>query len=241
MSMLNTNTITIAICDDEVKILRDIESEVKSILFKIGKKAECFSTSVPEDFLQLLKTKKIDILLLDIDMPRISGMEIAKKINECEYDVLIIFITNQETLVYDSFQYHPFAFIRKSRYMDELEITLKRALLELNKKKEYYIFKNTDGIIRILFSDILYFEADGNYVKIVSKDEEEYEHRETLISLESKLEGKGFIRIHKGFLVNQEAVFTMYYDKVILNNKQELPIGRANRDKAKQELMRYLR
>ena len=67
---------------------------------------------------------------------------------------------------------------------------------------------------------------------------EEYRFRETMQALENSLSGDGFVRVHKGFLVNQEAVKIINSDKLILIDDTEIPMGRSYQEDAKRKLMR---
>jgi DNA-binding LytR/AlgR family response regulator len=173
-------------------------------------------------------------------MPKHNGMEIAELILNKEFKTLLIFVTNQETLVYQSFQYHPFGFIRKNFFNEEIEQLICNAVNKLSKEQATITFKNRNELIRIKISEILYFESDSNYVKMFTT-ETNYHYRETLSTLEKKLASKGFIRIHKGYLVNQHFVYAIRYEEIELTNGDLLPIGRTNRDSVRKQIMKYMR
>lgn len=236
---MKENGIHVAICDDNVQVLKEIEEYIGSIN-ENDIRDLCISTySNPMVLLKHLDEAEIDILLLDIDMPYVNGMEIAKLILEKQLPILVIFLTSQESLVYDSFQYQPFSFIRKSMYQKELRDTLLRAINKLSKHKVLVVQQGGE-LQKIDLSTVLYIEADGNYIKIVTKTKT-IRHRDTISGMERNLSSKGFVRIHKGFLVNSEAVYRINSDKVILINEEEIPIGRNGREEAKKALMRSFR
>jgi len=232
--------INIAICDDEPSVLYEIHRKVEGIMQDHQISASYDITESPSELLDILHKKQIDILLLDIDMPVISGLEVAKVLSEEDTETLFIFITNQEALVYESFHYHPFGFIRKSCYEAELGMVLVNAIEKISKRNDSFIFKSAFETTRIKLADILYFEADSNYVMLYAM-ESEYRYRETLQNLETELNPKGFIRIHKGYLVNQQAIHAIRCDEVELINHRKLPIGRSNRDYVRSQLMKYMR
>lgn len=231
--------IKIAICDDEPKICSLYQTKVQFILKEHGTEASIDTYAQPLEFLEALKVQEYDLMLLDIDMPEMSGLQIAEKIQELPKKPLLIFVTNQDALVYQTFLYHPFSFIRKSFLDEELEIVLFQALKELAGRKIRYTFRCEKETVSLLLHEILYLEAEGNYIQLHTRDGI-YRFRETLASVERELEQQGFVRIHKGFLVNQEAVYRIGSDEVILLNKERLPIGRSSKEQAKERLMRYL-
>jgi DNA-binding LytR/AlgR family response regulator len=230
----------VAICDDEPKILKDLSDKIKTIFSKMDISVQYFITHEETMLLEYLDTNNIDILFLDIDMPKHNGMEIAELILNKEFKTLLIFVTNQEALVYQSFQYHPFGFIRKNFFNEEIEQLICNAVNKLSKEQATITFKNRNELIRIKISEILYFESDSNYVKMFTT-ETNYHYRETLSTLEKKLASKGFIRIHKGYLVNQQFVYTIRYEEIELTNGDLLPIGRTNRDSVRKQIMKYMR
>ena len=232
--------IKVVICDDEKIILQQLQSYVSTVLDEQNAEYEILTISHPMELLQRLKKDNADILLLDIDMPGISGMEIAAELRRQEQQALLIFVTCYESFVYESFQYQPFDFIRKSCYEKELKNTLLRALSQLESQRQEYLIEQGDMIVRLPLSEILYFEACANYITIVTK-EICYQQRKPMHQLQEELMRAGFIRIHKGYLVNQKAIYILKSDRVILANNMELPIGRHYSANAKAEIMKYLR
>ena len=232
--------IQIAICDDEKRVLTDISDKVCSAFENVNCQAEIYATLNPFALLEHIKTTAVDVLFLDIDMPSLSGMDIAQFLMDNEIRTLLIFVTSHDALVYQSFKYHPFGFIRKSHFDEEIGTVVKGLVVELQKKSEYFTFKTNEGFFKILFSDILYFESESNYINVHCSDKQ-YRFRSTITSLEQELASKGFIRTHKGFLVNQQHIFAIKGDDIELSDRKLLPIGRTNRDSIKKTILRYMR
>ena len=111
--MKDTMNIQIVICDDEQKMISNISEVVKDTVSLCD--ISCFSSG--KDLVESLENERYDLLLLDIDMPGITGLDIAKSIANSDPKPLIIFVTGHDELVYHSLQFHPFGFVRKS-YMD---------------------------------------------------------------------------------------------------------------------------
>ncbi len=189
--------------------------------------------------LAALRNEGCDILLLDIDMPGISGLDIARRLSELPDKPLLVFVTSHDELVYDSLQFHPFGFVRKAYLEKELRTVLEDAAKELGGRDRHLRFRSSDGDVKLKLDEILYFEADGNYIKLFAADGE-YRFRDTVSSLENALSGSGFVRIHKGFLVNQSAVRIINADECVLNDSTRLPIGRSYSENARKQLMRYM-
>lgn len=232
--------ITAAVCDDEEGILDYMSEKIKAELGRLNAETELFSASDPFVLLERVKTEPPDVLFLDIDMPKLGGMDIARYITENNIGTLLVFVTSHDALVYESFQYRPFAFVRKSCFDNEIGAVLERLTAELQKSGDSFSFKTGSGLFRIKLCDILYFESDGNYIELHSTDDT-YKFRGTIASVESELTGKSFIRIHKGFIVNLSHVFALRGDDLKLDSGDILPIGRSNKETIKRALMRYMR
>lgn len=232
---VNIKKVNIAICDDEEKILGDIHKLICNHIE--GTKISLFSGGI--NLLKALKENQYDILLLDIDMPDMSGLEIAKTLADANPKPLVIFVTSHDELVYDSLQFHPFGFVRKSYMESELPKGLYDAVQEINSRERHFHFRSGAGDIILGINDILYFEADGNYIKVFTADEE-YRFRETMQALENTMNSYGFVRIHKGFLVNQTAVKIINADECTLTDDCKLPVGRSYSEEARKKFMRYM-
>lgn len=225
----------IYICDDEPQILKDMEYKIKHQL------PNCLVTSFSDGkmLLESLKDSGCDILLLDIDMPEISGLDIAGQLSDMQKKPLLVFVTSHDELVYDSLQYHPFGFIRKNYFDSEIEKMLADCGQELSEKEQHFCFKSGTENVRIPLAEILYFESDGNYLKLFTM-EQEYRLRDTVTAVENTLSTSGFVRIHRGFLVNQAAVKKLSAEEACLVNGVKLPIGKIYAQEAKSRLMRYM-
>lgn len=240
LSERGVKMIKVAFCDDESKILEDLSQKVFSKFEENNCEIDLYTTENSMELLEYLKTNTVDILFLDIDMPMLSGMDIAETLLNSEINTLLVFVTGQDALVYKSFKYHPFGFIRKTYFDEEISSVVKGLIEELHKNADTFSFKTNDSVNRVKIKDILYFESESNYLNLHTNSFV-YKFRSTLSAIEKELSVKGFIRTHKGFLVNQEHIFSVKSDTVILDNNDILPIGRTNRDVIKARIMRYMR
>ena len=229
----------IAVCDDENKILEEIAAFIEKEF--PGSRVEVFSDG--QSFLTAVKSAsndEPDLLLIDIDMPGMSGMEVAAALTEEKSRTLIVFVTAHDELVYDSFKYHPFAFVRKKYLEEELRGVLKDCQKEIDSRNKQFIFQNASQTINLAQSEILYFEGQANYLAIHTTGDE-YRMRSTMTAVEKELENCGFLRIHKGFLVNLEHVKILKSENLELDNGELLPIGKSYSDEAKKSILRFMR
>ena len=223
----------IAICDDENRILEDLSRMVLELI----PDADVSAFGEGRALIESAGKAGYDVVLLDIDMPDLNGLEVAAFFQVADRKPLIIFVTSHDELVYDSLQLHPFGFVRKSYLDKELKKVLEDAVEEVSSRDKHFFFHTASGDIKLQMDDILYFEAEGNYIKIKTGSDE-FRFRETMQALEMSLKSDGFIRVHKGFLVNQEAVKIINSDKLVLNDNTEIPFGRSYQENARKMLMR---
>ncbi|MDE7212104.1 MAG: LytTR family DNA-binding domain-containing protein, partial [Lachnospiraceae bacterium] len=126
-------TYRVFICDDEPEMLQRLLASVKGI-WKDSEVRVFSDGSDLQDALQ--KADGCDILLLDIDMPGLTGLDIARNLSGMQKRPLLAFVTSHDELVYDSLQFHPFGFVRKSHMDTELEKLLKDCVKELSVKEK---------------------------------------------------------------------------------------------------------
>ena len=229
----------IAVCDDEQKVAGEIADRISGVLKAEAQEAQIDVFDAGSALWERLCSEEYELVFLDIDMPDISGMDIAAKMMELGDKPLLVFVTSHDELVYDSLKFHPFGFVRKHLLGEELPNVLRDCIRNLEKQKRDYFFQTPAGMGKVPLDTILYFEADGNYLRLVTS-EGEYRFRETLYGVESALAELGFVRIHKGFLVNQAAVQMLGREELVMTSKETLPIGKSYAQEAKRKLMRYM-
>ncbi|MFR7383482.1 MAG: LytR/AlgR family response regulator transcription factor [Anaerostipes sp.] len=108
--------INIAICDDEQESLHMIQKELYNAANKLKIEIETYAYNDGKKVLDSIynENEDFDILFLDIDMPDISGLEIARKLRQKNLDIILIFISAHEQYVFESIEYNPFRYIRKT-------------------------------------------------------------------------------------------------------------------------------
>ncbi|MDR2572327.1 MAG: LytTR family DNA-binding domain-containing protein [Oscillospiraceae bacterium] len=215
----------IAVCDDEQVVVNQLENQVSDFFKK--KEIEIELHTYNDGNLLLADSEKIlfDVLLLDIEMPSISGMEIANTIREENEYVNIIFVTNRDDLVYDSLEFTPHRFIRKSVLDSGLDEALTALVKKIESKNIFYEFVTDKGKVNLNISEIMYIEVFGHKLTIRLKDKV-FETRGSLNKLEKEFKNKGFIRIHKCYLVNFRFIFSINSKDILLDDKSSLPLSR---------------
>ena len=228
------------ICDDEKEILLQLKTRIHTELEKLDIQAKYLLVQDSRELMDRIGKENIDLLFLDIDMPYYNGMEIAKYVSEEKPETILVFVTSHDALVYKTFAYKPFAFIRKTCIDEDMKDFSSRIAKELEQEKRELLLSKGTEIYRIKIHDIIYMESEGNYINIVTENDT-IKFRETMTNMEKKLETQGFIRCHKGYLVNAEYI-TRYSGNCLKikgtkDGEQELPVGRSYEKDVKQKII----
>ena len=233
----------VVVCDDEENILKEIADIVENKLAERQVTCDIFVINDARILLEELKENPIDVLFLDIDMPYYSGMDVASYISENNLSTILIFVTSHDELVYKTFAYKPFGFIRKTHLNEEIDELVDRLSKELEDRKQELVITKAGEIVKVPLCDISYIESEGNYLNIRTR-EEIIRYRETMSNMENALKGKGFIRCHKGYLVNVNNIEKMKMSELLVKcGKEEtvVPVGRSYEKDVKKKIMENIK
>ena len=217
----------IAICDDDHMMLEKMFNKICDG-FKIHKtviQTKCYTNGF--DFIEDHNKSPFDVIFLDIVMPDINGFDIAEKIRAVSENTYIIFVTTEDTLVYDSFSFQPFDFIPKyhSQNADYFEAKLnsviQRLADKLNKFKEISLIQPYGETLNVICSDIVLIKSTGNYVEYSIRNRENVRVRAKLDDVEKELEQSVFLRLHKSYIVNMDFISTINYAHLLVTLKDE--------------------
>ena len=235
----------IIICDDNDRFLKVLCEYVKKECEKTLLLNEDFEVgpafSRGEELIEYLKEHHADVVLLDIDMPAMGGFEVAKVLCERHKDVKIVFVSAYDNLVYNSFEFYPFAYIRKSHLAEEFSNVLKRIVEKRNESERRLLLNTTSGEKNIDLNSILYVESDRNYYKVYLSHDKTYICRGTLTEFEKTVNGYDFFRIHSAYIVNLEHIETVLGGGMLRIGGKMLPVAQKRVQNFKKAYMEYVR
>lgn len=233
------NKYFIAVCDDEKVALFQITETIKKEFEKLGSRVDIAIFCEPKALLESNRKSNYEIIFLDIDMPDLNGIEIARIIKNQSPKSLIIFVTGKDELVYKSFEAHPFGFIRKVKLKDEISKVVIDIIKELSRSDCMINFK-IDGIYYKLFIDeIAYIESKGNYIIINTTDGLAYKYKDSINKKEIELSGQGFVRTHEKYLVNFKYIFKINKMSITLVQNLDIPVSRRRMSMLKEGFLEY--
>jgi DNA-binding LytR/AlgR family response regulator len=217
----------IYVVEDEPIIRQDLvftlEDLGHDVIGQSGKYGQAFAD---------IQTKNPDLVLLDINLnDQKDGIDLGMSLHT-QMNIPFIYITSyyDTATVERAKQTFPAAYVIKPFDENDLKINIELALLKKRVVRENYatnklFVKNNQDLVAITPSEIIYVEADDNYSRIHT-DKGHFILAHTLKKTEEKLADRGFIRIHKSYLINFERIDLITEGMVFLGNKH-LPIGKA--------------
>ena len=181
---------------------------------------------------EVLKTHKVDLMFLDINMPEISGLSFVKSL---EKKPLFIFTTAYPDYAVEGFELDAIDYLLKPIAYDRFEKGVEKAkeyykikqnadVAETDLESDYIFVKANQKLIRLAYSDIYYVEAFADYVKIFLADKK-IVTLQTMKNMEKKLPEDMFTRVHRSFIVNRKLVQSFSTSMCEVNDVK-IPIGK---------------
>jgi DNA-binding LytR/AlgR family response regulator len=188
---------------DDNKMARMALKQLVSQVPALELVTECNDAS---EALDSLNTTQVDLLLLDIEMPDMTGLDLIRKLGNNK--PLIIFTTAKTDYAVEAFELNvvdylvkPIALPRFKQAIEKAQETIDSNKQEVKVEEQAFVFVKDNGVLkRIAIDDILFLEAMGDYVKVHTLQKFHVVHA-TLKSIEEKLPSSKFIRVHRSYIV----------------------------------------
>ena len=234
----------VIICDDNPKILDMVERIVNDVSNTLSEKIRIHTYTDPRQISQQVLSS-CDMALLDIDFNSIemNGMEFAKTLRQFRTDAIIIFITNFIEYAPEGYEVQAFRYVLKRKLKKNLPVYLNEAFSQLKIAKESLKIQINGEIIDILLENIMYMEVDKHYVTIHCKNSasstavKNYVVHTSLSDFEQQLNSRGFLRIHKSFLVNMKHLTSFHCREAVLSDGTVLRVSEKNYATQKQKYL----
>lgn len=238
----------VAVCDDNNAALKVLSKSIKNAFAKFTDEFNMMNFSDGTLLLDEHKKEPFDVVFLDIDMPVISGFDIAKSLRDDFSNCYIVFVTSHSELVYESMNFQPFNFIRKncSVPIDESVSDIVSKLMQHMKQNEKIILEDYNYRKHpVLIRNIIYIESDGHYVIFYAlSDGFPIRIRGSITEHEEIYSKYDFVRVHKKYLVNLRYLSQLNYNsnEIILGIiGKNLPMSKRMKKEVKEKYIVYLR
>ncbi len=230
----------IVICDDSKSDALVAKEVINQTLYELHIKAEFDYYSNASDIERklIIKKESLDILILDIDMPEVSGLELAERLRAENLNLIIIFLSAHEEFVFKAIEFQPFRYIRKIKLKSEMPIAIRSAVkfLEINSDKQIALHTD-DGEIRVMISEIMYFETEKRKVAIHLKNGNKLLVNKNISQIQELINKDSFIMIHRSCIVNVNYISNMQNCIVYLKNGEQLLASRRKFKDIKRQVL----
>lgn len=231
----------IAVCDDETAMVQGNTAMLEAVLRELGLTGEITTYTDSRNLLCDITEDNFhfDLLLSDIEMPEISGMELAERIKPFLPDIRIIFITSHIEYAIDAFELSIFRYVPKSDIAKRLPSAIRDAvsLINLEADKSYTI-QAKGRYEKIPLREILYIERDGKNAVINTADGVS-KVRKSLQAVFDEIDSEEFIFIDRGYIVNLIHIMQVKNSTAVLKNGTVLPISRSHLQAVKEQINSY--
>ena len=228
----------IAICDDDQVFAQILATYIENAYKSLDLLIEFFASG--EELLAYYQADKkvFDVILLDIEMKQINGLEAAHQIRKVDTQTTIIFITSHDELASMGYEVSAFRFLTKPVKSQKLIEALEAVRSQNNSSKTIHV-SNPEGDYTVNINDILFFEAQNQQISIQTQANT-FIQRYNLSAYVSELAKYDFVSVHRSYLVNMKYVKSINKQEIIITDGTILPISRLRYKEVKQAFHDYI-
>ena len=214
---------------DDDKLSRGILEDLISDTSSLELVASCDD---PIKAFNIIKESKIDLLFLDIEMPKMDGISMLKALSPLPQ---VILVTSHDEYAVESYEYDVTDFVKKpistARFLKAVEKANKRFNTDASlftTKGETIFIKSDSKLVQINTRKIFWIEALGNYMRVITEDGK-YTILSTMKDVANKLPSDEFVRVHRSFIVRLDKIESIEDNYIVINNNQ-INIGKAYKE-----------
>ncbi len=229
----------IAVCDDEERFREQERELIDKLAGSMDVVVDAYSDG--RKLLEAFDKKPYDVLFLDIEMPAMDGITLAKKLRERSDSIYIVFLTGHVEYALDGYEVNALRYLTKPVQEDKLREVL-RFVMDKSTSKRQLLIKEDGEETLINVADIIYFEAQNQYVMIYTTDGDHLV-RYNIGDFEEQLKSDGFFRVHRGYLISLAKVKKLVKSDVLMegaDSEISLPVSRSNIKPLKEALYAYV-
>jgi DNA-binding LytR/AlgR family response regulator len=232
--------IRIAICDDQPLLVDRLVEQIN--LYSKTEETECIIQTFNSGLSLLTSTEPYDLLFLDIEMPVLDGLAVAKRLRTAGSKALIVFVTSHDELVYESFNVKAFRYLVKPTQQIKLNETISAAIKEIqHNKPQCMLFEiSTKTQVQVPIEEILYIITESRET-FVQTQKNRFNTIMSMQNLEEALTPYHFFRSHSGCLVNLKQIRSISTQEIIMLNEDKVYLSRLKTSKVKKAFMNALK
>lgn len=224
--------INILICDDCQDDLQALKKNLERFFFSLPDTYDYHidSFSSGEELLNNYSNNTYHIVFLDIEMPGINGLEVARKLRENNSSLIIVFVTSYDQFMKESFEVQPYQYLEKPILYESTKKVCQSILKTISKNHSSILTISTaDGDFVINLQEIMYIQnikGRKNIIEFHLKNGDIHISNGTIQSWENELKPYGFVFSMRGIIVNIYHIRVITSNQIILKNNEALPLSR---------------
>lgn len=219
----------IAICDDDVLQLQHIQSELNQLLAEREKSAEVCVFSDADALIDSIQTRKADIIILDIIMPLLSGMNAAREIRSFDKSAAIVFLTSSPEFAVESYDVKASGYLLKPIDREKFRRVIGECVTAADSVPEVVTLHTAGGYRSLPLQSIECAEAQNKTVRLTQTGGIIDNVSESFTGLEQHLcLQKGFFKCHRSYIVNMAYVDRFTTKEIVLRSGTVVPIARGS-------------
>ena len=230
----------IAVCDDNKYDIKEICGALDQLKGEGINLQVTTYTNGRDIIADFEKGERFHLLILDMVMQPINGIETAKELRKNDISMPILIVTSTRDFALDGYLVNAWRYLTKpidrEKFLSEVRVILDKAR---EKDKEYFIVENDQGISKVKLDDVIYFESNLHVITLHTI-KENYSFRDTISKIEETYAPDGFFRIHKSFLVNLKYVKNVSKLDVKMINGEILPLAKLRAASLHEALLDYV-
>lgn len=233
----------IAVCDDDPDFLKNVfRPLIENAVRQAAADARVSFFTDGRQLLERFSEDNFDLVILDIDMPRLNGKELAAELRLINSTFFLVFATSYRDEVYNTIPYRINAFITKDSPPEKITAELSRVIREyLEFSPEAYaceiIADGSKKLIRIPFGDLFYFCCIKRRIYLHTGKREYLLAESRFADIEERFLSKGFYEVCRGYIVNMSKISLVEKNGVTLDNGEVLPLSRGRYSELQKNLL----
>lgn len=232
--------IRIALCDDDLPFLQHLHQAAGQWFADHQIPFSCTDFSSAKLLLDSLQTIRFDLFFLDIEMPEMDGMQLAKQIRETLPDSVILFLTSHDEFAPDGYRVQALRYLSKQTWKKYLNEALSAAMAQLEKQESGSLAVSHYGNLqRIPYREILYIRYIARYCQIVTRAGKTIQDERGIKKLFEIIGDERFIFIDRGAFINLDYIQRIENGQAVMTNNDSLPISRRLLPQVKLAINRY--
>lgn len=229
----------IGICDDQKEYRTELKNCCKRYFEEKAIAYSLYEYCSGEEFAASY-TNELDILLLDIEMDEINGINVKDSLQKQKKDIKILFVSSHEEMLSEAFGREVYGFLQKPVAYEKFAMKMDTMIEDITDQEQFVIIEENGKIKKIYIQDIFYIKAHGKYTEIYIRNGGEYIFSSKSIQdWTEELQMFGFGQCHRSYLVNYFNIRKIQ-SEILLQDGTNIPVSRRKRNEIEAEYKKFV-